>query len=315
MESAGGRLVAVTGASGFIGGAVARHLLDAGWRVRTLIRDASRAKTLERLGAEATLGDITDKPSLVPFVRGAYAIVHCAGTVRGCNRSDFDPVNVQGVANVAQAAAREASVSRVIALSSLAAREPELSPYAASKHDGELALAAAAGGLEWVALRPPAVYGPGDRELLPLFRLMLRGIAPILGPAEARFSLLYVDDLAAAVQRFLCREDGEGVFEIHDGRPGGYSWDEVVSIAQTLRQAGILRVPISPVLLRGLARLSVFGARLIGRAPMLSPGKTRELTHPDWVCDNDAVGRAFGWSPRVDFAEGLRRTLEVANSW
>jgi nucleoside-diphosphate-sugar epimerase len=199
---------------------------------------------------------------------------------------------------------------RFLSLSSLAARAPELSHYASSKRQGELTLAAMAEDMEWVALRPPAVYGPGDRELLPLFQWMGRGIAPVLGEPHARVSLLYVEDLCAAVLSWLnagsCRS---GVYELNDTQTGGYSWDEIIAKVSKLRARRIIRLPLPAPLLRSIAAINVTTARLMGYAPMLTPGKVRELRHPDWVGDNTALTAAIGWQPGFPLEQGLRRTM------
>jgi nucleoside-diphosphate-sugar epimerase len=208
------------------------------------------------------------------------------------------------------AANRLPAPPRFVSLSSLAAREPQLSPYAASKKAGEEALASTASQMPWLALRPPAVYGPGDREMLPLLRWLMRGLAPVLGAPDARFSLLYVDDLVAAIETCLAtKECPRGIFELHDGHPGGYSWDDIVSLAAALRRKRVVAVRFPRALLRTLTHLGVAWARLSHRPPMLTPGKLRELTFPDWVCDNRAFSEASGWRPRVQFQEGLRRTV------
>ena len=164
--------------------------------------------------------------------------------------------------------------------------------------------------MEWVALRPPAVYGPGDKEMLPLFQWMGRGIAPVLGEAHARVSLLYVEDLCAAVLRWLDAGQCEsGIYELNDTQPGGYSWDEVIANVSALRARRIVRLPLPAALLRLLAGGNVTAARLIGYAPMLTPGKVRELRHPDWVADNTALTAAIGWQPKISLQEGLRRTM------
>ena len=95
------------------------------------------------------------------------AVVHCAGVVRGATRGDFESVNVSGVAALATISSEQQPPPRFLSLSSLAAREPSLSYYAASKREGERALAQTAGDMQWAVLRPPAVYGKGDKELLP----------------------------------------------------------------------------------------------------------------------------------------------------
>jgi nucleoside-diphosphate-sugar epimerase len=243
-----------------------------------------------------------------------YAVVHCAGAVRGLTQAQFDAVNVDGVAHLVQAAASQQTPPRFLLLSSLAAREPHLSHYAASKRKGEIVLAKQAKPMAWTALRPPAVYGPGDRELLPLLRGMSRGVALLLGVNKARVSLLYVDDLAAAVEQWLNNSHcPEGVFELHDGHSDGYTWPEVVDTVSQVCARHIWRIRLAATPLRMLALVSMAMGRLGGPVPMLTLGKVREIRHDDWVCDNAALTAAIGWEPCISLAEGLRRTLNQAN--
>lgn len=304
-----GRTIALTGATGFIGGTLARELPRSGWQVRALVRPSSNITLLRDLGLEPVQGTLEDLNSLTRLVDGAYAVVHCAGAVRGTTRTHFNQVNAEGVARLAQLAAKQPALPRFLSISSLAAREPGLSAYAASKREGERVLATLAGGMQWLALRPPAVYGPGDQELLPLLRWIGRGVAPILGPIHARVSMLYVDDLSAAVLKWLHKDTCKnGVFELHDGHRGGYSWTDVIDTAARMVGRPVLRVRIPKFALHSLALLSVLLARLCRYEPMLSPGKARELQHSNWVCDNTALSRAIDWTPRVPLEQGLRRT-------
>ena len=296
--------VALTGATGFIGRTLGRRLQAAGFLVRALVRPTSDVPL--PAGFERVVGSLQDAESLARLVRGVRAVVHCAGAVRGASARDFDPVNVDGVVRLARAILAERPAPPIVHLSSLAARHPELSPYAASKRGGEQALLAAPA---WTVLRPPVVYGPGDRELLPVLRWMIRGIAPIVGAPQGRFSLIYVDDLAEAVVRLVAMGGTGRVFELDDGRPSGYALDDLVAAAERYRSRAVVRVSVPAGLLDGLSRLNVLGARLRGRAPMLTPGKVRELFHPQWTCDNTALADATGWRPRIRLDEGLRRTL------
>jgi len=260
------------------------------------------------------VGDLGDLDSLRRFVYQAEAVVHCAGAVRGATQAHFDRVNVEGVARLVHAAAGEHPAPRFLLISSLAARESSLSAYAASKRRGEEVLAAGGGTMPWAVLRPPAVYGPGDRELLPLFRWMARGIAPVLGSGNARFSLLYVEDLAEAVVRWLSGGTTvQRTFELDDCRPGGYTWTDVVDIIAGLRSRSVIPVRVPAILLQVLAVVNLAAARVIGYKPMVTPGKVRELRHPNWVCDSAAFMGATGWSPKVRLEEGLRRTLLVGH--
>ncbi len=309
------QIIALTGATGFIGGTLARRFVASGWQVRALVRNASRAQPLRKLGVELVGGDLTDHSALQALVRAAHSVVHCAGMVRGVSEGDFFPVNANGVESLARAAAAQEDAPLFLYLSSLAAREPQLSPYAASKRAGEQALASVAGPMRWIALRPPAVYGPGDREMRPLLLSMMRGLAPILGTENARFSLLFVDDLASAIESCIVAPNcPNGIYELHDGRTGGYRWQDVIQIAAELRGKPVFPVRIPQAMLHGLSVLSIAWGRLLGRSPMLTPAKVRELTHPDWACDNLAFSQACGWEPAIGFAEGLRRTVAMTGT-
>jgi nucleoside-diphosphate-sugar epimerase len=304
------RIIALTGATGFIGSAVARQIDRAGWQVRALVRPQSDKNRLDGITAQWTEGELEDTESLRRLVHGAYAVVHCAGAVRGATQNHFNRVNVDGVARLVEAATETKTLPRFLLISSLAAREPQLSPYATSKRLGEKALVEGAGKMPWAALRPSAVYGPGDREMLPLFRWMDRGVAAVLGSEGARFSLLYVEDLAAAVLRWLDSETcAARRFELHDGHPQGYTWDAVIDTAARLRGGPIVRLHIPVLVPKLLAVVNLVASRVMGYAPMLTPGKVRELRHPDWVCDNAPFFRQTGWKPKISLEQGLRSTL------
>jgi nucleoside-diphosphate-sugar epimerase len=299
------RTIALTGATGFIGGALARRLETIGWPASFNARYVGTA-------TQWIEGDLGDPNSLRRLVNDVYAVVHCAGAVRGASRAQFDGVNVDGVARLVQAAREQHQMPRFLLISSLAAREPHLSPYAASKRRGEEILASAAGDMNWTVLRPSAVYGPGDKELLPLFRWIGRGIAPILGSRGARFSLLYVEDLAEAMVQWLNSETNERrAFELHDGHPEGYAWHDVIDTIARLYDRHVFRIQVPVSILRLLAGLNLGAAQIFGYAPMFTPGKVRELSHLNWVCDNDALAREIGWTPRISLAEGLQRTLRL----
>lgn len=299
--------VALTGATGFIGAAVCRALHAAGYSVRILARTPQRAQRLSTCAAAVVPGDLHDAAALAALVDGVDAVVHCAGAVRGASQAEFDRINVQGVANLVTA--MRGGRARLLSLSSLAAREPSLSFYAMSKYRGEQLLQEQAGGIGWMALRPPAVYGPGDRELLPLFRLMAKGIAPVPGSAAARFSMVYVDDIAALILAWLQQaEPVTGVFTLDDGTPGGYNWRDVAEVVSRLcqRPVRLLRIPSLVMDIPALANRSL--GRVFGYAPMLTPEKLRELRHPDWVCDNAALQQVLTWQPRYRLADGLAAT-------
>jgi 2-alkyl-3-oxoalkanoate reductase len=304
-------IIALTGATGFIGGVLAHRLHAANWQIRALARPASKREPLSDIDVQWIEGDLDDSESLRHLVRNVYAVVHCAGVVRGASFDDFFHVNSHGVSKLVEAACKEHPKPRFLLISSLAAREPHLSHYAASKKRGEEALAEGAGGMPWAALRPPPVYGPGDKEMLPLFRWMYWGIAPVIGSADARFSMLYVEDLVDAIVSWLtCGSTLQRPFELHDGQQKGYCWEDLIHIISRLRGRQVYRVRIPILPLKWLARLNVLAAGLAGYAPMLTPGKISELKHSDWTCDNTLFSRETGWTPKILLEEGLQRILK-----
>jgi nucleoside-diphosphate-sugar epimerase len=301
--------VAITGATGFIGRRICSQLLQAGCRVRALVRTPRKASELLPEKVELVKGSLADAGCLETLVDGADAVVHCAGAVRGATREQFDRVNVDGVRMLLRTLESQQAPPRLLSLSSLAAREPELSHYAASKRMGEQVLSNEAGRVRWIALRPPAVYGPGDTELLPLFRAMAKGFAPVPGAPDARFSMLFVDDLAAAVQAWLHSDTlGSGVYSLEDGRVGGYDWQAVADTVTGICNRRVRLIPVPAWMLDIVARINSLAARMIGYAPMLTPEKLRELRHPDWVCDSKALQAGLDWRPQYQLEAGLRAT-------
>lgn len=308
MSPTGGApLVALTGATGFIGRRILAALSEEGVRVRALARDPARLEGVLAPG-DVVGGALDDDDALKALTDGADRVIHCAGAVRGATREQFDAVNVAGAARVANHA-RVSGADRFLLISSLAAREPHLSPYAASKRAGEDAVGEALGGLPLFVIRPPAVYGPGDREMLPLLKTMARGTAPVFGSPDAHFSLIFVDDLArAAVAWTKADAPPLGLLEIDDGKAGGYSWTEFAAGIETITGRPVKLRPVPAFVLNVPATINGLAGRLGLMSPMLTPGKLRELRHPDWVCRAGTPELIPGWKPRIGLQEGLRRT-------
>ena len=304
--------VALTGGSGFVGGHILQRLIAESWRIKALVRrpEGLSAGVAGATGAVTPVrGDLASKQALGELVSGADAVIHCAGLVAARSAQEFQQVNAEGTANLLRAVRAAGTRPRIVLVSSLAAREPQLSPYAHSKRQAEESLRELATGLDWQILRPPVVYGPGDRATLPLFRQFARGLA--LRPAgDGRFSMIYAEDLAAAAVCLLQQgmEPGQ-VLEIDDGAPSGYSWPELLAVAERQFGRRIHALAVPRPLQRLAAALSTAGAAMSGRAAMLSQGKVNEIGHPDWVCRQDTLGDCFSWRPTVDLAEGFSRTV------
>ena len=288
--------IALTGATGFAGRHALASLLEAGHQVTALARGAA----VDLPGAAIVSGDLASREALDRLTEGADAVVHLAGALIGLTPADYFATNAEGTARLAEAAAKN-GVRRFIHVSSLAAREPSLSPYAASKRAGENIVARLMPGA--LVVRPPAVYGPGDKAMLPLFRELTKSVAFIPGRREARFSLLYVEDLARIIARAVDRGEG-GLQEVSDGQV--YGWDEVVAIARAV-QGHELRSVFLPKALAGGVALAAGGlARMTGKPGRVNLGKVNELYHGDWV----ARGSGAPLPDAILFEEGFRRSLQ-----
>lgn len=301
--------VAITGITGFVGRALAQRLLAAGVAVRGLIRQrhADLPAAIERV-----TGDLHSPGALDALIANTSLVVHCAGAVRGRERADFDRVNVAGTEALLARIGQVHPGVRLIHISSLAARAPELSHYAASKRAAET-LFDDATRCRWTLLRPTAIYGPGEKELAPLLASMARGFAPTPAVADARVTLIHIDDVIDAILAAAANPDSQsGCFELSDAHAEGYGWDELCAAVAALRQRKIRRIPVPVALLTAAGRINLTLSGWFGYAPMLSPGKVRELTHPDWSCDIEPFTAASGWRPRIDLAQGLATVLGSA---
>jgi len=284
------RRVAVTGATGFLGQHLLKAFADAGWTVRVLARRDPIATFGSMARLEVTPGDIEDEGALRALCHGADVVIHAAGLVKARRDADFHRINADGADRLAQAAQAVAPAAHVILISSLAAREPQLSPYAASKRAAEVMMAARLGD-RLTIVRPTAIYGPGDRETFALFAAAARGQRlPLLHPA-ARVTFIHVSDVA---RNMLALADGRPrstPVTICDDRLSGYSWRELTSAAAQAvgREPRTFRLPEIALQIAGtLSGLS----RIYGRAPVFTAGKAREILHRDWSVSPEERGPA-----------------------
>lgn len=285
----------MTGATGFLGGHVLTRLVDAGHKVRALTRRAQP----ERQNVTWIAGALDDDAALAELCNGAAAIVHVAGVVSG-DATTFDAGNRVGTLAVLRAA-KDADVARFVHVSSLAAREPQLSMYGASKRAAEDAVVASS--LDWQIVRPPAIYGPGDTENLELFRFAKRGLVPL--PPGGRMSVIHADDMAELIVALLGTDAANGLYEPDDGMPGGWSHGDFARAIGSAVGRKVLTIPLPVSLVRVAAMLD---GRLRGTKAKLTPDRATYFCHPDWTVDPARRPPPELWRPRITTAAGLAAT-------
>jgi nucleoside-diphosphate-sugar epimerase len=295
-------LLAITGATGFVGSAVLSEALAQGHTVRALARRDQPA--LE--GVTWVRGDLGNTAALASLVEGADAVIHVAGLTNTPDPAEFDTANVTGTVNVI-AAMKGAGCKRLVFVSSLSARMPALSAYGASKAKAETLVEAS--GLDWTTVRPPGVYGPRDIDYLDMFRTARWGFVPL--PPGGASSIIHADDLAALLVALAASNAAptrKQVYEPDDGREGGWSHKELA--AAIGRAVGRARV-FAPHLPRAVLDAAAAADRIArGDRAKLTPDRVGYMAHPNWVSRSDRRPPPGLWQPKIAGEEGLKATAE-----
>ena len=284
----------MTGATGFVGRRVVDEALAHGHGVAALTRRAQPPRDRVRW----VEGALDDAAALDRLASACDALIHIPGVVSAPDRAGFVSGNIEGTRAVV-AAAERAGVARLVHVSSLSAREPDLSTYGWSKREAERIVEGSR--LAWTIVRPTGVYGPGDTELRDMFRMARLGVA--LLPPPGRVSLVHVDDLAALLVALAERQGAREMFEVDDGTALTHA-----ELAHAIGRAvgrRVLPVHVPRALLALAARAD---RALRGTAAKLTPDRVGYLAHPDWTADSARRPPPAVWTPQVPTDVGLRDT-------
>ena len=305
--------VLLTGATGFVGSHIAGAFVEAGYEVLCGVRASSDMRWISDLPIERVSLDVKGGAEGLPrAVENADLVVHAAGITRARRVEDYHSVNAEGTRRLA-VAAFEAGVRRFVLISSLAARGPDdptkddhpESAYGRSKLEAEAYLRSLGGRMEAVVLRPAAVYGPRDTDLLPLFKMANRGWLPVPSGANL-LQPVYATDVARAALAAVREPLGFGPFPVAENRL--YTWKEVIAglekaLGRTVRT---VRLPAAAFTLAG--RAAEWAARPFSAVPVFDERRGRDLAVHTWTCDISATEKALGWRAEVALSEGLTRS-------
>ena len=325
--------VLVTGASGFIGRHLVQRLIERGCRVSCLVRATSRIGELRSAGVQLITGDVTDRAGMGRALEVSQAgiVFHLAGLVKALRTDDFVRVNAGGVESVAGACARRADPPVLVVVSSLSAAGPSavdrprvegdsptpVSAYGRSKLAGEQAAAKYAAGVPISIVRPPIVFGPGDRGVLEMFRPIARsGFHVVPGRGECRFSLIHVADLVEGL--LLTAEKGERLHRSGSPGQGVYfmtaeddltyaELGQAMATALEKRPATVLHMPRPLMRLAGLCGDAM--GRMRQRPGWVNSDKIAEALAGSWTCSSAKARTHLGWSPAATLADRLHETV------
>ena len=325
-----GETALITGANGFAGSLLAAELLKRGFKVSCLVRSTANLRWLKGLDVSVINGEITNKESLKGKLKGINYVFHCAGAKQGRDWDDFAKVNVCGTGNLIETALAEApDLKRFVYLSSMAAMGPScgsepsseagicnpLTFYGTSKLKGEEEVLKRKNLLPVVILRPPAIYGPRDEDMLAMFKAVKFRVKPFFGLKEKYLNLCYIDDLIqGCVLSAQVPVKSGSVYIVADENI--HSWEDVyaeMSLALNVK-ALKLKIPVGLILTSAL--ISELVAKGSGKSTMFTRQKVREM-NGNWACDINKAKTELGFKPEYGIKKGIRLTAEwyVKNGW
>ena len=315
----------VTGANGFTGSYLVKHLLDKGYQVRGLVRKGANLKSLEGLDIEFAYADLaSEEPIAASVMEGIDIVHHVAATYRqeDVPHSYFFAVNVNGTRKLLEAA-KQAGVKRFVHCSTVGVQGEISNPpateeaphkpgdyYQQSKLEGELL------ALEFfekeklpgTVVRPVGIYGPGDTRFLKLFKLVEKRNFPMIGNGEVLYHMTYVEDLVAGIA--LAGEKDAALGEVFTiGGEGYLTLNELVAKIALVRNKPVPRfkIPVWPVWLAG------FACEVVCKPFGISPPIYRRRVDffvKDRAFDITKAKKMLGYQPRVPLEKGLATTAE-----
>ncbi len=311
--------ILVTGGHGFIGSHLCERLAAQGHTVRLLARPGADLGRVARLGLRVVPGDLADGTGLREAAAGVQQVFHLAGALKGFGPADLLRVNRDGTRRLLDACPPD--LGRFVLVSSLAAAGPSpggpsprpgdapeapLTWYGASKLEGERAVLAS--GLPSVIVRPPVVFGPGDRDVFTYFRIAQRGLLPVPGDRERHYSIIYAPDLAEGILAAAGAPLPSGtVLPLVNPRP--VTWTDLGRhIAAALGRKGRV-LPLPPALLRLAGQAAFLVDRIRGEAGIFSPQKVVEMLAPGWVASGEPARTLLGWVPPTPLDTALAHTV------
>jgi nucleoside-diphosphate-sugar epimerase len=314
----------VTGATGFIGSHLVDLLLGRKYAVRVLLRKTSDTVWLKGLPLEFVYGDLFDEDALARAVTGVDYVFHSAGVTKAKTPAEYYRGNTHGTVNILDAVSRHnPGLKRFVQISSQTAAGPspgitpvteEVTPhpitnYGKSKLKAEQACAKQSDKIPITIVRPPAVYGPRDRDVYEFFNTLSKGLQPMVGMKEKFVSLIHVSDLVRGFVMAAESEKAAGQTYFISSKQV-YGWKEIGEVARAVigRSAVRIRIPEAGVFI--IAAFSEFFGLFSKKPVLINFEKARDMVQDYWTCDSSKAQRDFGFTQQIPLEEGIRNTVE-----
>ncbi|MBC8035530.1 MAG: NAD(P)-dependent oxidoreductase [Chitinophagaceae bacterium] len=316
--------VLITGASGFIGLHLVDAALDAGLDVYTGIRKTSNIAQFSEYSITHTYPDYGDLESLEKELelRQYDYIIHAAGVTKARSEALYNSINGEYTFNLVRAAVNaKISLQKIVLISSLASIGPlneanscitgdtlpqPVTAYGRSKLLAELKLKES--GIPWIILRPTAVYGPGEKDIFLVFKMISRGVEAYIGKGEQKLSFVYVKDLARVAVKALFAPASREDYNITDGH--AYSRYALADTIKAYLNKKSLRFHLPYTAVKGVAAVMEKLYERFNRTAVVNREKLLELTGANWTCDISKARRELGFSPEYDLKNGVKETID-----
>ncbi|NPV12038.1 MAG: NAD-dependent epimerase/dehydratase family protein [Ignavibacteria bacterium] len=321
----------VTGASGFVGSHLVDKLLSLNHQVRIIARKESKLKWVDPSRVEIFTGDYSDINFLRDAVKNVDYIFHVAGVIKSKKKEGYYKGNVEVTKNLLSAVKKEnPNLKRFLFVSSQAAAGPspegfaktedmECNPvttYGKSKLMAENEVKKFTGIIPFTIVRPSAVYGPRDPEILMFFQTLKKGIQPMVGFREKYVSLVHVSDLIDGIllAAFSDRSINQTYFISSEK---GYGWEEIGNISSEILGKKVIKIKIPHFVVYLVAAISQTLSLFSKEATILNLEKAREMVQSSWVCSVEKAKKELGYNQKISIEEGIRETINwyLENKW
>jgi len=314
----------VTGASGFIGSHLVEHLLKKGHAVRVLLRKTSSTAWLKDLQIEKVFGDLFNNGALQEAVDGVEYVYHSAGLTKAKTKVEYYRANATGTKNLLTAArSHNSTLKRFVLVSSQTAAGPSrgktpitesdpprpITTYGRSKLQAERECLNAVTELPVTIVRPPAVFGPRDKDIFEFFNTFSKGLQPIVGFSEKYVSLIHVSDLVRGI--VLAGESDTargGTYFISSKQV--YGWKEVGEVTRRIMERKALRIRIPEIGVYAISAVAQFFSLFSSAPALINLEKARDMVQDYWTCDSSRAKRDFGYEQEIPLEEGIRNTVQ-----
>ncbi len=314
----------VTGATGFVGSHLADRLLEKGYEVYCLKRKTSSTRWLDGKKITYIEGDLFSNEVLADVIKDMDYIFHVAGVVKAKTKEGFEKGNNLGTKNLIELTAKvNPKLKKFIHLSSLAVCGPTptdiplteeyipkpISTYGLTKRLAEKEVLKLKNTFPVVIIRPPAIFGPRDAEILVYFKTFFKGLNSIIGLNDKYLSLIYVEDLIDGIMLAAEKETKSGdIFFISSDRE--YNWDEIGKVTSAVLNKKAVKLRVPHFVVYTVGGIAQFFSMFSKNAATLNIEKCKDITRERWVCSNAKACRELGFRENNTLEESFKITAD-----